>query len=164
MAGKSTFLRQNALIVLLAQAGCFVPVKAAKIGVIKQVFSKMMISDNLAENQSSFMVEMLRMAEILENADENSLLIIDELCQATNDIEGQKIAFAIIKYLLKHSKSLALITTHQPNLGFQCQDLKNIICKKIDKAHRMEGGIANYSSALEILNVAGFPKNFLINN
>lgn len=164
MAGKSTFLKQNALIVLLAQAGCFVPASYVEIGVRKKIFSKILVNDNLARNQSSFMVEMLEIAEILKNADENSLIIIDELCQTTNAIEGEKIAFGIINYLLKHNKSLALISSHQSNLVFQCQDLENIICKKIDKEHRMQDGIARKSSTMNILTAAGFPQNFVINH
>ncbi len=162
MAGKSTFLRQNALIILLAQCGCFVPAKQAKIGVRKEVFSKMMVNDNLFKNQSSFMVEMLRMAEILKNADQNSLVIIDELCQTTNAIEGGKIAFGIVKYLLEHNKSLVLITTHQSNLATNCQNLGNIICKKIDRDHKMVGGVAGGSSAFEIAKMAGLPKDIIL--
>ena len=151
MAGKSTFLRQNALIVLLAQAGCFVPVKEAKIGVRKQIFVKMIVNDNLLKNQSSFMVEMLEVAEILNNATENSLVIIDELCQTTNNVEGGEIAFSIIKNLLKNNKSLALISSHNFDLAKKCQDLDKIICKKIDKEHKMVDGIAKQSSAWKIV-------------
>ncbi len=158
MAGKSTFLRQNALIVLLAQTGCFVPAISAEIGVRKKVFSKMIINDNLYKNQSSFMVEMLEMAEILKNADENSLVIIDELCQTTNAIEGEKIAFAIIKHLVETNKSLALITTHQPNLAINCQNFKDIVCQQISQNHLIKIGIAEQSSAIDIIRIAGFPE------
>ncbi|MES2678203.1 MAG: DNA mismatch repair protein MutS [Pseudomonadota bacterium] len=161
MAGKSTFLKQNALIIILAQAGCFVPADFAEIGVRKEIFSKMMINDDLAKNQSSFMVEMLQIAEILNNANADSLVIIDELCQTTNASEGEEIAFKIIQYLLQHNKSLTLISTHQPNLAKNCQNLQNIICKKIDKAHRITNGIAACSSAMKILKMAGLPEEIL---
>jgi len=150
MAGKSTFLKQNALIVILAHTGCFVPAALAEIGVRKQIFSKMLVSDNLSKNQSSFMVEMLQIADILNKADENSLIIIDELCQTTNAVEGEKIAFRIIKYLLKHNKSPTLISTHQPNLANNCQNLTNIICKRINEKHIIANGIAKESSAIKI--------------
>jgi len=150
MAGKSTFLKQNALIIILAQAGCFVPAAFAEIGIRKRIFSKILMGDNLAKNQSSFMVEMLEIADILNNANENSLVIIDELCQTTNAVEGEKIAFGIIKYLLEKNKSLSLISTHQFGLATKCCDLVNIVCKKIAKDHRMISGIATESLAIKI--------------
>ena len=101
------------------------------------------------------MVEMVEMADILNNADENSLVIIDELCQTTNGNDGEKIAFEIISQLLKSNKSLVLISTHQVELAKKCQNLKSVICKKIEKNHEVRDGIAEDSSALEIAKMLG---------
>ena len=160
MAGKSTFLRQNALIILLAQSGSFIPAKQAEIAIRQQIFSKMIINDNLSKNQSSFMVEMIEMAEILNNADANSLVIIDELCQTTNNSEGKIIALSIIKYLLENNQSLALISSHNFDLAYECQNLANIVCKKISPSHKMEDGIAQESSAIEVARLVGLPSIF----
>jgi DNA mismatch repair protein MutS len=158
MAGKSTFLRQNAVIVLLAQMGSFVPAISAEIGVRKQIFAKMMVSDDLTKGQSSFMAEMLQMAEILKNADENSLIIIDELCQTTNNFEGEAISLNIIKSLAS-KQSLALISTHNLNLAAKCSDFANIVCKKITKNHKITNGVANQADAQKIAKEAGINFN-----
>lgn len=162
MAGKSTFLRQNVLIAILAQAGCFVPAKFAEIGIRKEIFVKITSPDNLCNNTSSFMAEMLEVAEIIKKANEKSLIIIDEICQATNSQEGSDVAFRIINYLHNKNKSLALISTHHLDLSRKCLNLKNTICKKIDKTHKMTDGVAKKSSAIEIARQAGL--DFIINN
>ncbi|MCE3255260.1 MAG: mismatch repair protein MutS [Rickettsiaceae bacterium] len=163
MAGKSTFLRQNTLIILLAQMGCFVPAIAAEIGVRKQIFAKINTKDDLSKNQSGFMAEMQEIAEILKNSDTDSFVIIDELCQTTNVVDGENIAFNIIKYLLEHNQAWAIVSTHQTGLVEKFSGVQNIICKRIARNHRITNDLTQESSVFEIIKQIGLP-NQIINN
>ena len=112
MAGKSTFLRQNALIVVLAQMGSFVPAKRAKIGVVDRLFSRVGAADDLARGRSTFMVEMVETAAILNQAGERSLVILDEIGRGTATFDGLSIAWAAIEHLHETNRCRALFATH----------------------------------------------------
>jgi DNA mismatch repair protein MutS len=99
MAGKSTYLRQNAIIAIMAQMGSYVPAQSAKIGIINRLFSRVGASDDLARGQSTFMVEMVETAAILNKADANSFVILDEIGRGTATFDGLSIAWAVVEYL-----------------------------------------------------------------
>ena len=117
MSGKSTFLRQNAIIVLLAQIGSFVPATSAKIGIVSQLFSRVGASDDLARGRSTFMVEMVETASILNQADENSFIILDEIGRGTATYDGLSIAWATLEHLHNVNKARALFATHYHEIG-----------------------------------------------
>ena len=118
MAGKSTYLRQNALIVLMAQVGCFVPAARASIGIVDRIFSRIGASDDLSRGQSTFMVEMNETANILNNATEKSLIILDEIGRGTSTFDGLSIAWAVVEFLHDHPefKAKTLFATHYHEL------------------------------------------------
>ena len=112
MAGKSTFLRQNALIAVLAQMGSFVPARAARIGVVDRLFSRVGAADDLARGRSTFMVEMVETAAILNQAGERALVILDEIGRGTATFDGLSIAWAAIEHLHENNRCRALFATH----------------------------------------------------
>ena len=112
MAGKSTFLRQNALIAALAQMGSYVPAKSARIGVVDRLFSRVGAADDLARGRSTFMVEMVETAAILNQATERSLVILDEIGRGTATFDGLSIAFACVEHLNAVNRSRTLFATH----------------------------------------------------
>ena len=117
MAGKSAFLRQTALLCLLAQIGCFVPAKSFKAGIVDKLFTRVGASDNISRGESTFMVEMLETATILNNLSERSLILLDEIGRGTSTFDGMSIAWAIVEHLHTHSRAKTLFATHYHELN-----------------------------------------------
>ncbi|MGA8171550.1 MAG: DNA mismatch repair protein MutS, partial [Methylocystis sp.] len=170
MAGKSTFLRQNALIVLLAQAGSFVPAEHARIGVVDRLFSRVGASDDLARGRSTFMVEMVETAAILNCAGPRSLVILDEIGRGTATFDGLSIAWATIEHLHESNRSRALFATHfheLTQLTKRLSRLVNLTMKVTDRAgeivflHEVVLGAADRSYGVHVAELAGLPKSVI---
>lgn len=166
MAGKSTFLRQNALIGIMAQIGAYVPASAAHIGLIDKVFSRVGASDDLARGQSTFMVEMVETAAILNQASERSLVILDEIGRGTATFDGLSIAWACVEYLHNISKSRCLFATHYHELTALSTKLDNLSCHSMDVRewkgeivflHSVKSGAADRSYGIHVAKLAGIP-------
>ena len=123
MGGKSTFLRQNALIVIMTQMGSFVPVEESTIGVVDKVFSRVGASDNLANDLSTFMIEMIETANILNKATKRSFVIMDEIGRGTSNSDGLAIAQSVLEYMNENIKCRTLFATHYHELS----KLKNTV-------------------------------------
>ncbi len=167
MAGKSTYMRQVALITLMAQIGSFVPASYAKIGVVDKIFTRVGASDDLATGQSTFMVEMNEVANILKNATPKSLLILDEIGRGTSTYDGLSIAWAVVEYIEKKIKAKTLFATHYHELTeieAQYDDVKNfsIAVKKrgddITFLRKIIRGGADDSYGVEVALLAGIPQ------
>ncbi len=169
MAGKSTYMRQTALIVLMAQVGSFVPVSCAKIGIVDSIFTRIGASDDLAAGQSTFMVEMNEVAQIMENATNRSLLILDEIGRGTSTFDGMSIARAVLEYIADKNKlgAKTLFATHYHELTEMkdnCKGIKNysIAVKKqgddIIFLRRIVPGGADDSYGIEVAKLAGLPQ------
>ncbi len=166
MAGKSTFLRQNALIVLMAQMGCYVPAGAATVGVIDRIFSRIGASDDLAGGKSTFMVEMVETAVILNHATERSLIILDEIGRGTSTHEGKAIALATLEHLHNQNKSLGFFATHYHELAEANESLPHIACYEMTVKewqgdiifmHQLRPGKASSSYGIHVASLAGVP-------
>jgi len=166
MAGKSTFLRQNALIALLAQMGSFVPAEAAHIGVIDRLFSRVGAGDDLAAGRSTFMVEMVETAAILNQATERSLVILDEIGRGTATYDGLAIAWAAAEHLHEENRSRALFATHYHELVALCERLDKAACvtmkvkewnDSIVFLHEVTAGAADRSYGIHVAKLAGLP-------
>ena len=170
MAGKSALLRQTALIVLLAQIGCFVPAERARIGIVDKIFTRVGASDNISLGESTFMVEMTEAANILNNVTTRSLVLFDELGRGTSTYDGISIAWAIVEYLHEHPKAQArtLFATHyhelaqltHPRLQKLCLDVletegKIVFLKKVIE------GIAAHSYGVHVAELAGLPETVI---
>jgi DNA mismatch repair protein MutS len=167
MAGKSTFLRQNALIALLAQMGSFVPAEAAHIGVIDRLFSRVGAGDDLAAGRSTFMVEMVETAAILNQATERSLVILDEIGRGTATYDGLAIAWAAAEHLHEANRSRALFATHYHELVALCERLDKAACvtmkvkewnDSIVFLHEVTAGAADRSYGIHVAKLAGLPQ------
>lgn len=170
MAGKSTYLRQNALIIVMAQIGSYIPAKKAKIGIVDRLFSRIGASDDLARGRSTFMVEMIETATILNRATEKSFVILDEVGRGTSTYDGLSIAWAVIESLYKNNKCRVLFATHYRELTALSEKFKNINCKtlkvqeyegKVIFYHRIIDGIADKSYGIHVASLAGVPKNVI---
>ena len=170
MGGKSTYMRQTALIVLLAHCGCFVPANSAKIGPIDQIFTRIGASDDLAGGRSTFMVEMTETANILHNATENSLVLLDEIGRGTSTFDGLALAYACARSLLEKNRSHALFATHYFELTRLSQELKQVINVHLDAVehkdhivflHSVAEGPASQSYGLQVAALAGVPNNVI---
>lgn len=177
MGGKSTFLRQNAIIVILAQIGSYVPCESAVIGLVDKIFSRVGSADDLYNEMSTFMVEMIETSYILKGASERSLAILDEIGRGTSRTEGVAVAYATLKYLVEKNKCRALFATH---FGSELSDtIKNTVDNKfIDSVsfyktgiigddtnffydHKLKPGVCHISDAVKVAKLAGFPKEAL---
>ncbi len=132
MAGKSTYMRQTALLVLMAQVGSFVPASSAKIGVVDRIFTRVGASDDLASGQSTFMVEMTEVANILRNATKNSLIILDEIGRGTSTFDGLSIAWSVIEHIAspKLLGAKTLFATHYHELTELEGKLESVDCSE----------------------------------
>ena len=167
MGGKSTYLRQTALIVILAQMGCFVPAERARLGIIDRVFTRIGASDNLARGRSTFMVEMTETAAILHTATPRSLILLDEVGRGTATYDGLAIAWAAIEYLHARSGSKTLFATHYfelTELADQLSGVKNyhVAVKETGAGivflSKVEPGAADRSYGIEVAKLAGLPE------
>lgn len=171
MGGKSTFMRQTALIVLLAHCGCFVPATLANIGEIDRIMTRIGASDDLAGGRSTFMVEMTETANILHNATEKSLVLLDEIGRGTSTFDGLSLAWAVAKQLLEKNRSYTLFATHYFELTRIVDDFKHAANVHLDAVehgagnnksivfmHKVEEGAAHMSYGLQVAQLAGIPK------
>ncbi|WP_353283928.1 DNA mismatch repair protein MutS [Wolbachia endosymbiont (group A) of Lypha dubia] len=170
MAGKSTFLRQNALIAILAHMGSFVPAESAHIGVIDKTFSRVGATDNITAGYSTFMVEMIETATIVNQATDLSLVILDEIGRGTGVYDGLSIAQAVIEHIHNVNKCRAIFATHYHELTKVSKYLKNVkcFCVKIREwngevifLHEVIEGIADESYGIHVAKLAGFPDSVL---
>lgn len=170
MAGKSTFLRQNALIGILAHIGSFVPAYSAHIGVIDKIFSRVGASDNIALGYSTFMVEMTETAAIINQATDKSFVILDEIGRGTGTYDGLSIAWSVIEQIHNVNKSRAVFATHYHELSKLEECLENIkcFCMKVEEwngkvvfLHEIIPGSTNKSYGIHVAKLAGFPQSVL---
>jgi DNA mismatch repair protein MutS len=167
MGGKSTYMRQVALIALLAHTGSFVPAKAARLGPIDQVFTRIGAADDLAGGRSTFMVEMTESAAILHNATAQSLVLMDEVGRGTSTFDGLALAWAIARQLLERNKALTLFATHyfeMTRIALEYKEAANVHLDAVEHKdtivflHAVEEGPASQSYGLQVAQLAGVPK------
>ncbi|MFK7860538.1 MAG: DNA mismatch repair protein MutS [Granulosicoccus sp.] len=170
MGGKSTFMRQTALIALLAHTGSHVPASAATIGPIDRIFTRIGASDDLARGQSTFMVEMTEASHILRNATENSLVLMDEVGRGTSTYDGLSLAWACAEHLAENNRALCLFATHYFELTAMASDHPTIANVHLDAVehegkivfmHRIRTGATNRSYGLQVAQLAGMPDHAL---
>ena len=172
MAGKSALLRQTALIVIMAQAGCFVPAISAKIGYVDKVFTRVGASDNISLGESTFMVEMNEAANILNNISDRSLVLFDELGRGTSTYDGISIAWAIVEFLHENPKSRAktLFATHYHELNEMertYSKIKNFnvsvkeVNNKVVFLRKLVKGGSNHSFGIQVGKMAGLPQSVI---
>jgi DNA mismatch repair protein MutS len=170
MAGKSTYMRQIALIVLMAQTGSFVPAKEARIGIVDRIFTRIGASDVITKGQSTFMVEMIETANILNNATGKSLILLDEVGRGTSTFDGISIAWAVVEYISKELKTRTLFATHYhelTELSLIIDGIRNLNVAvkewgdEIIFLRRIEEGIADKSYGIQVARLAGLPASTL---
>ena len=172
MAGKSALLRQTALIVLLAQIGCFVPAERASIGIVDKIFTRVGASDNISLGESTFMVEMTEAANILNNVTPRSLVLFDELGRGTSTYDGISIAWAIVEYLHEHPKAQArtLFATHYHELNEMEKNFSriknyNVSVKEVDGKiiflRKLTRGGSEHSFGIHVAEIAGMPRSIV---
>ena len=172
MAGKSALLRQTALIVLLAQMGCFVPAESARIGLVDKIFTRVGASDNISLGESTFMVEMTEASNILNNVTPKSLVLFDELGRGTSTYDGISIAWAIVEYLHEHPKAQArtLFATHYHELNEMEKNFHriknyNVSVKEVDNQviflRKLARGGSEHSFGIHVAQIAGMPKSIV---
>jgi DNA mismatch repair protein MutS len=168
--GKSTYMRQTALIVLLAHIGCFVPAKTAKIGLVDRIFTRIGASDDLASGRSTFMVEMTETANILHNATEKSLVLLDEIGRGTSTYDGLSLAWACAEMLALKTKAFTLFATHYFELTMLAQEISTLANVHLDAMehddniifmHAVQEGAASKSFGLQVAQLAGVPKTVI---
>ncbi|MBC7485273.1 MAG: DNA mismatch repair protein MutS [Cytophagaceae bacterium] len=173
MAGKSALLRQTALIVLMAQVGCFVPAKSAEIGIIDKIFTRVGASDNLSRGESTFMVEMSETASILNNLSERSIILMDEIGRGTSTYDGISIAWSIVEFLHQHPKykPKTLFATHYHELNQLSQQFHRIknfnvsvkeVGNKIVFLRKLKEGGSEHSFGIHVAQMAGMPNQIVL--
>lgn len=170
MAGKSTFLRQNAIITFMAQVGAYVPADRAQIGVVDRLFSRVGAADDLAQGKSTFMVEMVETAAIVHQATERSLVILDEIGRGTATFDGLSIAWATLEHLHNTNKCRGLFATHYHELTALEETLQDMTCYTLNVRewqgdivflHEVIKGQANHSYGIHVAKLAGMPNSLL---
>lgn len=172
MAGKSALLRQTALIVLLAQVGCFVPAQSARIGMVDKIFTRVGASDNISLGESTFMVEMTEASNILNNVTPRSLVLFDELGRGTSTYDGISIAWAIVEYLHEHPRARArtLFATHYHELNEMEKNFSriknfNVSVKEVEGKiiflRKLEKGGSEHSFGIHVAEIAGMPRSIV---
>ena len=170
MGGKSTYMRQVALIALLAHVGCFVPAQEAVLGEIDQIFTRIGASDDLASGRSTFMVEMTEAANILHNATDKSLVLVDEIGRGTSTFDGLALAYAIARHLLERNRSYTLFATHYfelTRLAEEFKQLANVHLAAVEHQHSIvflhsvNEGAASQSYGLQVAALAGVPNSVI---
>ncbi len=170
MGGKSTFMRQTALITILASIGSFVPADTAEIGPVDQIFTRIGASDDLASGQSTFMVEMTEAANILHNSTEHSLVLMDEIGRGTSTFDGLSLAWACAEYLATTNRAMCLFATHYfelTALSKQFNAIHNVHLDAIEHQgeivfmHNVKSGSANQSYGLQVAQLAGIPQSVI---
>jgi DNA mismatch repair protein MutS len=166
MAGKSTYMRQISLILLMAQVGSFVPARQARIGIVDRIFTRIGASDVLTRGQSTFMVEMIETANILNNATKKSLILLDEVGRGTSTFDGISIAWAVVEYISRHVKARTLFATHYhelTELSLTLDGIRNLNVAvkewgdEIIFLRRIEKGAADKSYGIQVARLAGLP-------
>ncbi|HAL46075.1 MAG TPA: DNA mismatch repair protein MutS, partial [Phycisphaerales bacterium] len=170
MSGKSTYIRQTALLVLLAQTGSFIPAKQAVIGLADRIFTRVGASDEIVRGQSTFMVEMTETANIVNNATEKSLVILDEVGRGTSTYDGLSLAWAITEHIANHIKCRTLFATHYHELTALAEILVNVkncnvaVREWMDEVvflHKIVAGGTDKSYGIHVAKLAGIPKAIL---
>ena len=173
MSGKSTYMRQNALMVLMAQSGCFVPCERARIGVVDRIFTRIGASDNLSGGQSTFFVEMSELSYILNCASDRSLIILDEIGRGTSTYDGLSIAWSCVEYLCNDKTHIrTLFATHYHELTALEEQIDGVKNLNVDVSeedgnivflHKIVPGAASRSYGIHVAKLAGVPKILLDN-
>lgn len=173
MAGKSTYMRQTALIVLMAHMGCFVPCDEAEIGLVDRIYTRIGASDNLSQGQSTFFVEMSELAYILNTCTRKSLIILDEIGRGTSTYDGLSIAWALVEHLCKdENRARTMFATHYHELTVLSDTLKGIKNLNVEVRqdngkivfmHKIVEGSASQSYGIHVADLAGVPKSLLLN-
>ncbi len=170
MAGKSTYMRQVALIVLMAQIGSFVPAESASIGIVDRIFTRVGANDDLAQGQSTFMVEMSEMANIINTASKKSLLVIDEIGRGTSTFDGLSIAWSVAEYICNFINARTLFSTHYHELTKLSETYKGIVNYKVSVTedghdiiflHKVLEGSADRSYGIQVARLAGLPLDII---
>ncbi len=172
MSGKSALLRQTALIVLMAQIGCYVPATSAEIGIIDKIFTRVGASDNISQGESTFMVEMLESASIMNNISDRSLVLFDEIGRGTSTYDGISIAWAMVEHLHNYKyRAKTLFATHYHELNEMedsCPRVKNynVSVKEVDKSiiflRKLARGGTGHSFGIHVAKMAGMPKGVIV--
>lgn len=171
MAGKSTYLRQNAIIIIMAQIGCYVPATSCELQIFDKIFSRIGSNDNISKGQSTFMVEMIEAANILKNSSSRSFCIIDEIGRGTSTYDGLSIAWSMLEYINNHTKSSCLFATHYHELSVlesaEFPNIKNMHLsasewgEDIIFQHEIKEGSANKSYGIHVAKLAGMPQEII---
>jgi DNA mismatch repair protein MutS len=170
MGGKSTYLRQTALMVLMAQMGGFVPARSARLPIVDRIFTRIGASDNLARGRSTFMVEMTETAAILNTATPRSLILLDEIGRGTATYDGLAIAWAVVEYIHSTSRAKTLFATHYHELTEldRLEGVKNFHVSVKENAggivflRKVEPGLADRSYGIEVAKLAGLPAEVVV--